>query len=167
MFSYLAGSKTAPDKRTRARYLETKREMQLLVQEAHSNITRIRRTLNARHLKERNKLARLIKYKNKQLERAECDRVVPTPRARPVCFTGRSRDLLDMGDGLDVFAMKELSEGTNTYDVTTVEMQVWYFDKGREGRKKRNLEYCHQHIRQKLFNNFPLSAIVAIVRLFF
>ena len=121
---FLSDSKTGPDKRIRARYLEKKREMQLLIQEAYSNIKRIRRTLNARHLKERKELARLIKSKNKQREKAECGRVVPTPRARPVCFTGRNRDLLDVSDGLDVFAMKELSEGINTYDVTTVEMQV-------------------------------------------
>ena len=92
----------------RRRYLETKREMQLVVQEFRDNITRTYNQLKARHLKERKKLIRLIKQENEGHGLGmENNRVSLTPRARPVYF-GRN-DLGIMTINMNIFEMEEFS----------------------------------------------------------
>ena len=100
--------KTASRSVQRRRYLETKREMQLIVQEFRDNITRTYNQLKARHLKERKKLACLIKQENRRHGLGmENNRVSPTLRARPVHFA--RNDLGIMNVDISIFEMEEFS----------------------------------------------------------
>ena len=105
------------------RYLEAKREMQLVVQEFRDNITRTYNQLKARHLKERKKLVSLMKLENERRGLSECLRgegnmISPTPRARPVRFA--DKDTIDIinNEHVHSFAMKEFSgDNRNKNDV--------------------------------------------------
>ena len=94
-------------------HLATKRDMTLVMQEFRDNITKTYNQLKAKHLKERKKLVRLIKQENERPSLSAClegedNRVIPTPRARPVYLNKGFVDNLDI-DYPDLFAMNELS----------------------------------------------------------
>ena len=89
-------------------------EMQLLVQEFHDNITRLYLTLSKQHLKERQKLLRLIKEQNKQHgstrhwdEKRKINKTVPTLRANYVSFVNKS--LVIDKVSMDMFELEEVS----------------------------------------------------------
>ena len=88
-------------------------EMQLLVQEFHDNVTRLYLKLSKQHLKERQKLLRLIKEQNKQRRWTrqwdeKCNKTVLTPRANLVSYVNKSLEIDK--SSTEMFELKEVSQ---------------------------------------------------------
>ena len=91
----------------RRQHLDTKRELQLVVQKFHNNITRIYHELNDRHKRERKKLFEQRRHAKRRRGDDQSGGNIPTPRANYVCFVQNNITFVELNAS---FVMEDMSE---------------------------------------------------------